>query len=48
MAAIIEGQHFAERLRGEIGRQVVRLREQHLLTPGLAVILVGEDPASQV
>ncbi|NMF87345.1 bifunctional methylenetetrahydrofolate dehydrogenase/methenyltetrahydrofolate cyclohydrolase FolD [Aromatoleum petrolei] len=47
-AEIIDGKQAAERLRTEIGRQVVRLREQHLLTPGLAVILVGEDPASQV
>jgi methylenetetrahydrofolate dehydrogenase (NADP+)/methenyltetrahydrofolate cyclohydrolase len=48
MAEIIDGKHFAERLRAEIGREVVRLREEHLVTPGLAVILVGEDPASQV
>ena len=48
MAEVIDGKRFAERLRAEIGRQVVRLREQHFVTPGLAVILVGEDPASQV
>ncbi len=48
MGEIIDGKQFAERLRAEIGRQVVRLREEHLVTPGLAVILVGEDPASQV
>ncbi|NMG01008.1 bifunctional methylenetetrahydrofolate dehydrogenase/methenyltetrahydrofolate cyclohydrolase FolD [Aromatoleum toluolicum] len=48
MAEIIDGKRFAEHLRAEIGRHVVRLREQHLVTPGLAVILVGEDPASQV
>jgi len=48
MAEIIDGKRFAEHLRAEIGRHVVRLREQHLITPGLAVILVGEDPASQV
>ena len=47
-AEIIDGKQSAERLRTEIGRQVVRLREEHLITPGLAVILVGEDPASQV
>ena len=47
-AEIIDGKRAAERLRAEIGWQVVRLREQHLVTPGLAVILVGEDPASQV
>ena len=48
MGEIIDGKRFAEHLRAEIGRHVVRLREQHLVTPGLAVILVGEDPASQV
>jgi len=48
MAEVIDGKRFAERLRAEIGRQVARLREQHFVTPGLAVILVGEDPASQV
>ncbi|HRP95019.1 MAG TPA: bifunctional methylenetetrahydrofolate dehydrogenase/methenyltetrahydrofolate cyclohydrolase FolD [Rhodocyclaceae bacterium] len=47
-AEIIDGKAYAARLRAEIGRQVVVLREQHLVTPGLAVILVGEDPASQV
>ncbi|AYH43929.1 bifunctional methylenetetrahydrofolate dehydrogenase/methenyltetrahydrofolate cyclohydrolase FolD [Azoarcus sp. DN11] len=47
-AVIIDGKQAAEHLRAEIGRHVVRLREQHLVTPGLAVILVGEDPASQV
>jgi len=48
MGEIIDGKRYAERLRAEIGRQVVRLRERHMVTPGLAVILVGEDPASQV
>lgn len=48
MAAIINGKRLAERLRAEIGQQAARLREQHLVTPGLAVILVGEDPASQI
>ncbi|MDA7086823.1 bifunctional methylenetetrahydrofolate dehydrogenase/methenyltetrahydrofolate cyclohydrolase FolD [Pseudomonas sp. SA3-5] len=48
MATIIDGKAYAARLRAEIGLQVRTLREQHFVTPGLAVILVGEDPASQI
>jgi methylenetetrahydrofolate dehydrogenase (NADP+) / methenyltetrahydrofolate cyclohydrolase len=48
MPIIIDGKAQATRLREEIGRQVARLRERDFVTPGLAVILVGEDPASQV
>lgn len=48
MSNIIDGKAFAERLRGEIGSRVTKLKEQHNLTPGLAVVLVGEDPASEV
>ncbi len=48
MADIIDGKAFAERIRGEVGAQVARLRADHGLTPGLAVVLVGENPASQV
>ncbi len=45
---IIDGKAFAERLRGTIGRQVTALRQAHGLQPGLAVVLVGENAASQV
>ncbi len=48
MARVIDGKAQASRLREEIGRQVGILRQRDLVTPGLAVILVGEDPASQV
>ncbi|MCG6659846.1 bifunctional methylenetetrahydrofolate dehydrogenase/methenyltetrahydrofolate cyclohydrolase FolD [Halomonas campisalis] len=48
MSTLIDGKAQATRLREEIGRQVSRLRQHELVTPGLAVILVGEDPASQV
>ncbi len=48
MATIIDGKAFASNLRGEIARKVEILKQQHGLTPGLAVVLVGEDPASQV
>ncbi len=48
MATIIDGKAFAANLRGEIARKVENLKQNHSLTPGLAVVLVGEDPASQV
>lgn len=47
-AKVIDGKAFAARVRGEVAAHVARLREQHGLVPGLAVVLVGEDPASQV
>ena len=46
-ARIIEGQPVAERLRAEVTAEVARLRAEHGLQPGLAVVLVGDDPASQ-
>ncbi len=48
MSNIIDGKAFAERLRGDIASRVSKLKAQHQLTPGLAVVLVGEDPASEV
>ena len=47
-AKIIDGKAFAAGLREKIAREVAELREAHGLTPGLAVVLVGENPASQV
>ena len=46
MAHIIDGKAIAAALRGEIAEETARLKEQGI-TPGLAVILVGDDPASQ-
>ncbi len=48
MTTIIDGKVFAARVRGQVQAHVARLREEHAITPGLAVVLVGEDPASQV
>lgn len=48
MATIIDGKAFSAKLRGEIARKVAILKQVHSITPGLAVVLVGEDPASQV
>ena len=48
MAKRIDGKAFAQSLRERVGEVVSRLQHDHGLTPGLAVVLVGEDPASQV
>lgn len=47
-AKIIDGKAFAAKLRGDIAREVAKLKAGHGVVPGLAVVLVGEDPASQV
>lgn len=47
-AKIIDGKVVAERLRAQVADEVARLRADYKLQPGLAVVLVGEDPASQV
>ncbi len=47
-ARIIGGKAFAAGLREKIGREAARLKDAHGLIPGLAVVLVGENPASQV
>ncbi len=44
----IDGKAFADTLRGKLTDEVAALKRDHDLTPGLAVILVGEDPASQI
>jgi methylenetetrahydrofolate dehydrogenase (NADP+) / methenyltetrahydrofolate cyclohydrolase len=48
MAKLIDGKKFAEGLRKRIAVAVSEVKAQHNLTPGLAVVLVGEDPASKV
>ncbi|HEX8594076.1 MAG TPA: bifunctional methylenetetrahydrofolate dehydrogenase/methenyltetrahydrofolate cyclohydrolase FolD [Pseudomonas sp.] len=47
-AKLIDGKAIAARLRQQIAKRVAERRDQGLRTPGLAVILVGSDPASQV
>ena len=47
-ARIIDGKAFAERLRGRIAEEVAELKSKHGVQPGLAVVLVGEDPASKI
>ena len=47
-ANIIDGKAFAASVRQKVASKVADLKEAHSITPGLAVVLVGEDPASQV
>lgn len=47
-AKVIDGKAFAATVREKVASHVTRLKEENGITPGLAVVLVGEDPASQV
>ncbi len=47
-ANIIDGKAFAAGLRARVAQDVADLKANHGLQPGLAVVLVGEDPASQI
>ncbi|MEM8752792.1 MAG: bifunctional methylenetetrahydrofolate dehydrogenase/methenyltetrahydrofolate cyclohydrolase FolD [Pseudomonadota bacterium] len=47
-ASIIDGKAFAATIREKVAADVARLKADHGIAPGLAVVLVGEDPASQV
>jgi methylenetetrahydrofolate dehydrogenase (NADP+)/methenyltetrahydrofolate cyclohydrolase len=47
-AKIIDGKIYAERLRVQVAEEVAELKAKHGLQPGLAVVLVGDDPASQI
>jgi methylenetetrahydrofolate dehydrogenase (NADP+)/methenyltetrahydrofolate cyclohydrolase len=47
-AQIIDGKQIAANVRAEVAAEVARLQKEHGLKPGLAVVLVGEDPASKV
>ena len=47
-ARLLEGKYFAAKIREEAGKRAAWLKEKYGVTPGLAVIIVGENPASQV
>ena len=47
-ADLIDGKAFAADLRARIAAQVAAMKADHGVTPGLAVVLVGDDPASAV
>ena len=47
-AKVIDGKAFAARVRADVASHVAAMKAGHGITPGLAVVLVGEDPASRV
>jgi len=47
-AEIISGTEISKQIREELKQEIAELKEKHNLVPGLATVLVGEDPASQV
>ncbi len=47
-AKILDGKALAEEIRGEVATGVAEMREKHGVTPGLAAVLVGDDPASAI
>lgn len=47
-AKIIDGKAVAAQVRAEVAAEVAKMKAQHGFVPGLAVVLVGEDPASKV
>src|SRR6478735_2098449 len=47
-ASVIDGKVIAAELRTRVAAEVARVKADHGLTPGLAVVLVGSDPASEV
>jgi methylenetetrahydrofolate dehydrogenase (NADP+)/methenyltetrahydrofolate cyclohydrolase len=47
-ATVIDGKAFAANVRGQVEEHVTRLKTDNGITPGLAVVLVGADPASEV
>lgn len=47
-AKVIDGKALADQVRTRIAAEVTALREDHGVIPGLAAVIVGEDPASQV
>jgi methylenetetrahydrofolate dehydrogenase (NADP+)/methenyltetrahydrofolate cyclohydrolase len=47
-AKLIKGAEISKQIREEITQEVAKLKEKHGVTPGLATILVGDDPGSKV
>jgi len=47
-AKVISGTEIAKEIRVELKQEIAELKEKHGLTPGLATVLVGDDPASRV
>lgn len=47
-AKIISGTEIAKQIRQELTQEIAQLKDKHNLVPGLATVIVGDDPASQV
>ena len=47
-AKILDGKVLAEEIRGEVATGVAEMQQKHGVTPGLAAVLVGDDPASAI
>ena len=47
-AKILDGKALAEEIRGEVATGVAEMQQKHGVTPGLAAVLVGDDPASAI
>ena len=47
-AKILSGTDLSAQIRAEVATGVIEMQEKHDVTPGLAVVLVGDDPASAV
>ena len=45
-ASIIDGKQIAKKVRDQVAVDVAKMKEEHDYVPGLATVLVGEDPAS--
>jgi len=48
VATIIDGKAYAAKLRASVAAEVAELKTTHRIAPGLAVVLVGSDPASEI
>ena len=48
MVKILDGSALAKEVRGEVGATVAEMQQKHQVTPGLAAVLVGDDPASAI
>ena len=45
---ILNGKEYSQKFREELAEKVTCLKEKHGVTPGLAVVIIGEDPASKI
>ena len=48
LAKVMNGTEMAKEIRAEAAEGVAEMRDKHGIVPGLAVVLVGDDPASKV